>query len=837
MRHVAIYAALLLAGCSDLLPTELEDLIAPNDTNTSTSTATSPSATESSVRFTLVKTAIAGEAASWSADLLDPQGEAIVGLEWTVASDVEAITDTPDGLIATLAVSHTITVTTSHQGNEHSASATLDVAPAAVADLDVDISPDTIEAGQIALWSLTAADAYGNAVAGDDAIISATDLTIVADSVTGALAGAHTLTATLDGATDSVTLTVEPGVASSINLTLDPSSGLQPGDTAVARVLLMDRYGNEADDEWSLSAVGGAFDIDEDEITFETDGVYTVTATSDDLADSVGPIVVDGNAPTIVITQPSRGDFQESPNVRVRGTVSDTVTGTPSTFVNGVELSLNAYGAFDQTIYLPEPGIQTLIFQAYDDSGNVRETHRSVHLGDTVALGASAYRGLQVRMENDSGGLDALETLADGLVTAAEIEAMLPDPVFRDSSETCVWGACFTWYSVYLTIDNFNFDGTNMTLTPLSSGRLRAKLDILDPEVDWDADAVGAEIPYSGSGDITADKLSITMELTPRIVSGAVVLDVYSVTASSSNFRFDMDGWLYDILEFFSFDGSSMVEGYLLDAMEVAARDAVPALMEDALSDIDLGFALAMADNTFYLDAEMEDIDVDSYGLTLSVDPAITVESWESPHTGPGSLFVGYDTPTWSGATGTSLAISLDTFNQLLYAVWGSGSLTQTLDPAALGLDPSALDMLGGSEIIVEIDGLLPPVAVPGTMDAPYELQIGSMYLSVRLGETGPTLLSGYASGSAELFIDSDGGTSILPTIGDLNLQLDMVEPETEPADVVALVDDLLPLFLPSLTDALGAFEVPTIAGFGIEDLEVSTTDGYVNLEGNLRVD
>jgi hypothetical protein len=97
--------------------------------------------------------------------------------------------------------------------------------------------------------------------------------------------------------------------------------------------------------------------------------------------------------------------------------------------------------------------------------------------------------------------------------------------------------------------------------------------------------------------------------------------------------------------------------------------------------------------------------------------------------------------------------------------------------------------------------------------------------------------LSGYASGSAELFIDSDGGTSILPTIGDLNLQLDMVEPETEPADVVALVDDLLPLFLPSLTDALGAFEVPTIAGFGIEDLEISTTDGYVSLEGNLRVD
>ena len=388
----------------------------------------------------------------------------------------------------------------------------------------------------------------------------------------------------------------------------------------------------------------------------------------------------------------------------------------------------------------------------------------------------------------------------------------------------------------HLTIDNFDFEGTDLTLTPLSSGRLRAKLDILDPAVDWDADAVGAEIPYSGSGDITADKLSITMELNPRIVGGEVVLDVYSVSASSSNFRFDMDGWLYDVLEFFSFDGSSMVEGYLLDAMEVAARDAVPDLMEEALSDIELGFALAMADNTFYLDAEMQDIDVDGAGLTLSVDPSITLQSWNSPHSGPGSLYVGYSEPSWWGADGTSLALSLDTFNQLLYAVWGSGSLTQVLDPAALGLDPSALDMLGGSDIIVEIDGLLPPVAVPGTLDAPYELQIGGMYISVTLGDGGPTLLSGYASGRAELYIESDGGTSILPTVGDLTLQLDMIEPETEPADVVALIDGLLPLFLPSLTDA-PALEVPTIAGFGIEDLEVSTTEGYVKLEGNLRVD
>ena len=33
MRHVAIYTALLLTGCSDLFPAEVEDLLVPNDTN------------------------------------------------------------------------------------------------------------------------------------------------------------------------------------------------------------------------------------------------------------------------------------------------------------------------------------------------------------------------------------------------------------------------------------------------------------------------------------------------------------------------------------------------------------------------------------------------------------------------------------------------------------------------------------------------------------------------------------------------------------------------------------------------------------------------------------
>ena len=417
MRHVAIYTAFLLTGCSDLFPAEVEDLLPPTDTSASATQTTTATQTTPSVAFTLADTAIAGEAVPWSATLLDAEGAAISGLEWTIGSDIESVAATMDTLTATIAGTHTITLSTSHAGNEHSASALLDVAPAAVAELELEITPPVIKAGQEATWTLRVADAYGNEVPADEAAIGGEHLTVQDDRVGGTLAGVHTLTAALGGAEDSVALTVEAGAAASLDLNLIPASGLQPGDTAVADVALLDLHGNQTDEDWTLSATGGDVTIDEDEVTFNRDGIYIVTASSGDLNDSVGPVVVDGNAPNIVITEPSRGDFLPGPNVRVRGTVTDAVTNGPSFFVNGEDVSLNAYGAFDHTFYLPEPGIQTLVFQAYDDSGNVREAHRSVHLGDTVALGETAPNGLQVRMENDSGGLDALETLADGLVT------------------------------------------------------------------------------------------------------------------------------------------------------------------------------------------------------------------------------------------------------------------------------------------------------------------------------------------------------------------------------------------------------------------------------------
>jgi len=51
---------------------------------------------------------------------------------------------------------------------------------------------------------------------------------------------------------------------------------------------------------------------------------------------------------------------------------------------------------------------------------------------------------------------------------------------------------------------------------------------------------------------------------------------------------------------------------------------------------------------------------------------------------------------------------------------------------------------------------------------------------------------------------------------------------------VAVLLDDLVPLFLPDLTDALGAFAIPSLSGFGLEDVILTPADGYVLLNGDL---
>lgn len=840
MQKICLSLFFLLNGCdlvSDLVDDakETDPALDTGWTTESTLTTTTTTPAPSWVAELTVSGAplTAGDTSSWSASLTDETGSTAKDLEWSLTSDLETLTVIGDTATATLAGLHTWTASTTLDGDTYEAIAAVEVVPGAADDLSLLLAEDTLTAGEATTWSFAATDAYGNSIVDREPVVASDDILVVGDTLSGTVAGDHFVTASLDDTTDVVTLTVVAGPAASIDLAISPSEDLEPGDTVVASVDLLDAYGNRSLDAWSLRAEGGDVEIDGYQITFLTEGWVTLFAESGDLMASVGPLRIDGLGPELIVDTPERGSWEDGATVWFSGSVYDAVsTATPTLTLDGVDVPLDADGRFGYAAPTGAEGIQTYTLIASDDLGHSVSTMRSVVVGPSLPWEEPALDSLLLRLESDSGGLGALEALADGLVSEAEIEAMLPDPVFEDEDEDCVWGVCFTWYAVELSVSDLSFSGTTLEIDPLSSGLLQAEFTILNPVVEWDADAVVAEIPFSGTGDITATNLQITMTLEPSVVGGALRLDVVDVDATSRHFSFDMDSWLYDVLEFFGFDGSSMVEGYLLDALETVARDELAPIMEETLGEFDLSFELDSFDNTYELSAELGDVEVDNYGMTLALDTTVSVGEWRSPYTGPGSLYLGYAAPSWSGATGTTLGLSLDTFNQLLYAVWGGGALQMTLDPVELGVDPTLLLLFGGGEVLVEVEALLPPVAVLGAGDTPYDLQVGDIFIALTSGDD--YVIAAYVSGTGGMNLTSPDGISLEPELGEMDLVFDVVYPEDGADDVASLLDDLVPLFLPDLTDALGAFTIPSLSGFGLDGVGLTTGDGYILLNGDL---
>ena len=200
-----------------------------------------------------------------------------------------------------------------------------------------------------------------------------------------------------------------------------------------------------------------------------------------------------------------------------------------------------------------------------------------------------------------------------------------------------------------------------------------------------------------------------------------------------------------------------------------------------------------------------------------------------------------------STVTGTKLSISLDFLNQLFYQVWGGGVLDMALSGDELGLDVSELSFLlpGLTELNITTEALLPPVIVPDGTDALAELQLGDLLLTLYNGDATPgnEMIQVYVSAFIEMDVSVDSaGTTLTPELGDMELFFDVVYPASNSigaADTEQLLELLVPLLIPSLTDVLGEIQVPEIEGFGLTGVSLelggpSTRPGMLDLEGNL---
>lgn len=795
----------------------------------------------------------AGESTGYGLVLVFPDGttEPVGG---TLESDLEPhLGRTLVQVSPTVAGGHVLTATTSWREQELRDQATLQVGAGPADTVDLALTDLAFPAGGAVGYAVSAADRFGNPVDTATTALSASsaDLSLSGGQVTGTVPGAYTVAATLGEARDEEVLVVLSGAP--VDVTLSLSSGdLELYQTTHATVEIVDEYDNPVYADWTLSASGtGRTTTSGANVTFYEEGEYFVRVDVDgtSLWDEVGPLLIDSTGPSIEIDDPTRGGWHVGDAGTVTGTVGDDWSGVAGLDINGDAVTPAADGSFSHGLAYAT-GVNVIETSATDGDGNTSTDTRAVLAGDFLPYGDAVNEGIVVRLHEGDGGLGTLESLGEGLVGSTDLSALIPSPVVNETAQSCVtipfFGTqCVTWYRVVLYVTNPGFGGTDLSIDPTSAGLLDTRFRVSNIRLNWNANLTLVGIGSSASGNITANSLDVDMDLRPYVSSNQLGVQVASVGVQTNNFVFNMNGALYDVLSFFGLNTviSSAISGFIEDAVEDVVRDEVPAVLEDALGDLEIGFDLDLQGNAYAIDAVPHAVNVDDTGLDLTLETTVGAETWVSPHTGLGSLYAGYGMPAWTGAPGTVIGLSDDFLNQLFFALWGGGILDMELAGADLGLDASSLEILfpGLTELTITTEALLPPVVVPDPAGLA-ELQIGDLNLTLWNGDaaTGTELIDVYVSVFAELDLSSSTGSSLTAELGAMDLYFDVVYPDATSigaADTEALLQEIVPLLLPTLTGALGEVPIPDIQGFTVTGVVVDAGGperGVITLGGDL---
>lgn len=744
------------------------------------------------------------------------------------------------------AAMHLVTGTVVWEGKSYFDTAWLRVDHDEAFILDLALSAIQSGAGEPITYTVSASDQFGNVIDPGQILVVADSLNVVvADPrISSGVPGVYTVTASVDSLTDPEAFRVVAGAPAYIDLSLSTTE-LEVYETTVATALVRDVYGNILDVSPSLSVSGdGVPDVAGPNITFPEEGWYTVTADYEDLTDSVGPFLIDSTGPDLVIIEPERGDWEVNESALMYGTVSDQWSGIASLSVNGTSVAVNGDGSFTHTLDY-DFGLNLVETEAYDGDGNSASDIRTVLDGAFQPDGSAIGNGIIGRVNED--GFDVIETLGEGLLNDLDLSALVPNPVVSTSSESCIdlifTEVCITWYSLDLYIWNPSIGATDMNIDPTSGGYLDTTFTVYDPYLEWDADGTVLGIGLGANGTIYADNISANMQLYPYVSEGVLGLYVGSTAVTSSGFTFDWDSWLYDVMSFFGLDLSGLVEGLMVDALEGAIAEEVPAAVSDALGGLEIATSFDVGGAIVDLAAEPFVAEVDDYGMSISLATYVSPQVWVHEDVGLGSLFANYSVPVYaSSSPGFQVSMGEDFLNQALYAFWGAGVLDQDLGGADLGLDLGSFgDILGISDLHITTKALLPPVVLPGTGAAMLDMQIGDLELSLYDGAASDENLRMrvYVTVLGGLNLSVTNG-NLAPELTDTNVYFDVTMPEANTVaskDTEDLLQALVPLLLPALTGAISEIPLPEIGGFTvtIDGLKLDGAEGgFITVDADL---
>jgi len=846
-----LIAVLALSGCRS-------DLFAPEEGEVE---GDGGSITESSYAlvFTLERyDSTAGESVPYLAYI--DGGSEPIAVDPVLSSDLEALLSYGDGSVsATVAGAHALTATADHEGLSYLATVDLDVDPGPPSSLDLELADVQVEAGAELGYEVLAWDVYDNPTSPEG-----TDISVDSEAVTDSGAafrttqpGTYTATATLvdDESTlvDDEAFIVVAGPPSTLDLWLEDEA-LELDESTIAHVDVFDQFGNAIDEDFVLwTDPADAVDWANTVLTVAQEGYLTVWAQSEDasLTDSVGPLLIDSTGPETDIDLPERGTRTEEEGAYAQGTVSDAYSGVAEVTVNGEAASIDELGNWESWVDY-EFGTNLVDIVAEDGEGNETSETIAVMSGDYTPYGDGVGDALMVRIYEP--GFETIEDLASGFLTVDVLQdAIGSDALISESSETCWdilgWEECFTWYSLYFYIQDPYFSSTELTLDP-KTGYIDAGAQIHDFYLGMYAYGEAAEIDYSLSASLDIDTIDISMDLTPSVSGGQLDIAVSNINVDLQGF--DLDQTLYDVVdavfEFFGFDLDDYMASLVEDLVASEIESAIPDLLDSTLSELVISTDFDINGVLYDFEALPYSVSVDEAGLSLGLETYFMADAWlANAEQAPGSLTYPYTAPSYGSSTSDmALGLSQDFINQALFAIWGGGVLEMAMDSSELGLDLGdfSLFMPELSSLSIGTYAYLPPVVVPGTDGNLLELQLGDLELSLYNGEVDEANLwmRIYVSVFADMALEATEDNTLLAGLGDMEIVFDLDYPDDRSVyaeDTEVLLEALVPLLLPSLTDALGEIPIPNLDGFSLEIVDIGLAgaeDGYVEMEGGFEI-
>jgi hypothetical protein len=593
-----------------------------------------------------------------------------------------------------------------------------------------------------------------------------------------------------------------------------------------------------------------------------------------------------GSTPTITITSPAHGTFSTAASVNVTGTVANVDVANSQVRINGTIVPLVG-ASFTYTMPLSSSAVLNPIYAELRNLVTQQVIARTRHMviyGNSVADGAFSLNGVALRIAD--AGLNALEPIISSGVTI-DPATLLPVGTVVISNYCAIpgpFGTCLGRETATVanpppSITGFGLDAdsiVNAVHGDVSVNNLRIDLNLSGSGI---APSCGLRLSASVThilGDYAlqpdaADPSNVDVN---EVGNPIVQFTGFQQQFTSGICDFPLIGDLIQLIV-------GNIEPTVVAGFQDALKDPdgggpadapVADAIETALADISIAGPIGDALQVNF-ESPLFAVNEDNNGITLGSDARIT----SSVGTGPGQCTPPFGSPDLTASFHTAeafptfgaltpgglgyhigIAISTSAFNQLLKAQIECGLLRTSLTEIDLGGGPQPVT--AGTLLLfiptlssfdpatpmrIDLAPTLAPFMTgnPGPGGELGELRIPQLQLSVHIddgvhpGDSG-LIIRGTVDAKAGLDLAFDDATSSLVfavgSVSDIQIAFLKNNVNANEANLVSVLNFLLPDLLPALGDGLGAFPLPAFFGLHLDGVEVTRTGQFYSLYSNL---